>query len=173
MEIDNKNNNYEQKFKLINDHSLECKNFEIVTPKIKSEINNWEEFKDKCFNFLENTDNYDNKILIKECQKSFQKGTYDFSFNEKKILNFIKSWKRNSIKFIQYSIFEQKNTVNKEEEIFLREYKYFYTYNEKKSKSILNKYAIWVDDLNISHIRVAKHIFVDGTWTGQMDLSKS
>ena len=74
---------------------------------------------------------------------------------KKKILNFIKSWKRNSIKFSLYSIFEQKNTVNKEEEIYLREYKYFYTFDEKKSsKSILNKYSIWIDDLNISHLRV-------------------
>ena len=52
LEIDNKNNNYEQKFKLLKDHSLECKNFELVYPKIKSEINKWEEFKDKCLHFF-------------------------------------------------------------------------------------------------------------------------
>ena len=76
----------------------------------------------------------------------------------------IKHWKRNSIKYSQYSIFESNNIINKEEEIFLREYKYFYSYDEKNSRSILNKYAIWIDDLNISHLRVAKYIFIDGTW---------
>ena len=164
LEINNQNNNNEQKFKFIKDHSLDCKNFEIVNPKIKTEINKWEEFKDKCYNFLENTNIYDNKSLIKEFHNIFEKGEYNFTFNEKKLVNMIKHWKRNSIKYSQYSIFESNNIINKEEEIFLREYKYFYSYDEKNSRSILNKYAIWIDDLNISHLRVAKHIFIDGTW---------
>ena len=50
---------------------------------------------------------------------------------------------------------------------FLRVFKYFYTFDKKQSKSIWNKYAIWNDDLNISHISVVKHIFIDGTWYRQ------
>ena len=61
---------------MINDHCLDRKNIEIVTPKIKSEINNWGDFKDKCFNFFENIDNYYNKSLIKEFRKIFQKESY-------------------------------------------------------------------------------------------------
>ena len=33
----------------------------------------------------------------------------------------------------------------------------------KKSAQILNKYEIWLNDLNISHLRVSKHLFIDGT----------
>ena len=93
LEIDNKNIDYEQKYKMIKAHGLECKNFEIITRKIKSEINKWEEFKDKNFNFLENIDNYENKTLIKEIHKIFQKESSDFSFNKKKF-KFFKSWKK-------------------------------------------------------------------------------
>ena len=35
-----------------------------------------------------------------------------------------------------------KNTIRKGEEIFLSEYKYFYTFDENKFKYILNKYVI-------------------------------
>ena len=80
------------------------------------------------------------------------------------MVNLIKSWKRNSIKFTQFSIFDKNNIYNIDNEIFLREYKYFYTFDEKKLTPILNKYAIWIDDLNISHLRASKHIFIDGTW---------
>ena len=95
--------------------------------------------------------------MIKEFHNIFEKGEYNFTFNEKKLVNMINHWKRNSIKYSQYSIFEPNNIINKEEEIFLKEYKYFYSYDEKKSRSILNKYAIWIDDLNISHLRAYFH----------------
>ena len=28
----------------------------------------------------------------------------------------------------------------------------------------MNKYGIWINDLNISHIREAEHLFIDSTW---------
>ena len=148
---------------MIKDHSEECKNLEIINPKLRNEINKWDELRDKCINYMEKADNYENKFLINEFHKIFDKGSYDFEINDKKLVNIIRNWKRNSIKFTQYSIFEESNIINSEEELFLREFKYFYTFDEKKSKSILNKYAIWIDDLNISHLRESKHIFIDGT----------
>ena len=38
------------------------------------------------------------------------------------------------------------------------------TFEEKKINPNFNQYAIWIDDLNISHLRTSKHIFIDGTW---------
>ena len=146
------------------DHSTECKNLEIIKPTIKKEINKWEEYKELCINFLETTDNYNKNYLLKEFNKIYEKGEYEFLKDEKKLLNIIKTWKRNSLKFTQFSIFDKKNLLNNENEIFLREYKFFYSYDEKKLTPILNKYAIWIDDLNISHLRSSKHIFIDGTW---------
>ena len=164
LQISNQNNITDQKFIMIKDHSEECKNLEIINPKLRNEINKWDEFRDKCINYMEKADNYENKFLINEFHKIFDKGSYDFEINDKKLVNIIRNWKRNSIKFTQYCIFEESNIINSEEELFLREFKYFYTFDEKKSKSILNKYAIWIDDLNISHLRESKHIFIDGTW---------
>ena len=45
-------------------HSLDCKNLEMKIPQILSENNKWEYFRDKCFNYLENSEKYDNKYLI-------------------------------------------------------------------------------------------------------------
>ena len=38
---------------------------------------------------------------------------------------------KNSIKFTKYSIFEEQNKLNKDGEIFLRDYKFFYAYLKK------------------------------------------
>ena len=43
-------------------------------------------------------------------------------------------------------------------------YKFFYCYNESNTNPILNKFAIWCDDLNVSHLRTTEHLFIDGTW---------
>ena len=121
---------------MIKYYSEECKNLEIINPKLRNEINKWDEFRDKCINYMEKADNYENKFLINEFNKIFDKGSYNFEINDKKLVNIIRNWKRNSIKFTQYSIFEGSNIINSEEELFLREFKYFYTFDEKKSKSI-------------------------------------
>ena len=34
-----------------------------------------------------------------------------------------------------------------------------YTYNETNKEPILNQYVLWIDDLNISHLRGAQKIF--------------
>ena len=71
---------------------------------------------------------------------------------------------KESLKFNQYTIFSKENKKNKEGEIFLREYKYFYSYIENKNEPILHQYAIWIDELNISHIRNSEHLFINCTW---------
>ena len=65
------------------DHSLECKNLEIKIPKILSEIKKWEDCRDKCFNYLENTEKYDNKYLISKFNDIYKKEEYTFSLDDK------------------------------------------------------------------------------------------
>ena len=84
------------------DHSLECKELELLQPNIKMEINKWEEFKDLSLNFLEKKDSYDNKYLLKEFNKIYQNGEYKFLNDDKKMLKIIKTWKRNSLKFTKF-----------------------------------------------------------------------
>ena len=40
----------------------------------------------------------------------------------------------------------------------------FYIYSKKHKKPIICEYAIWIDELNLSHLRASKHLFLDGTW---------
>ena len=49
-------------------------------------------------------------------------------------------------------MFNKNNQINKIGEIFYREYKFFYSYENSKSKPVLNQYAIWIDELFISHL---------------------
>ena len=86
LETNKQNTISEQKFIMTKDHSLDCKNLELLQPKIKMEINKWEEFKDLCLNFLEKTDSYDNKYLLKEFNKIYQNGEYKFLNDDKKML---------------------------------------------------------------------------------------
>ena len=44
----------------------------------------------------------------------------------------------NSIKFKLFSMFNKNNQINKIGEIFFREYKFFYSYENNKSKPVLN-----------------------------------
>ena len=61
-------------------------------------------------------------------------------------------------------MFDKHNIKNSNNEIMFREYKYFYIYDKRKKLPKLNEYAIWCDDLNISHLRQSKNLFIDGTW---------
>ena len=84
LETELKNNITQQKFILNKDHSLEYKKIVIINPKIISQINNWEDYKNDSINFLENAENYDNKYLINDLNKFNQKTQYNFEFDEKR-----------------------------------------------------------------------------------------
>ena len=64
------------------------------------------------------------------------------------------------------------NKLNNVGEIFLREYKYFYSYNNSNNETVLNEFAIWLDELNITHIRSADIHQVMILGTDQMDTHK-
>ena len=101
-------------------------------------------------NYLEKEENIIKEVFLKEFKKIYNanKNKCDFEYDFNKV----------------YNIFSKDNQKNKEGEIFLREFKYFFTYNEKKNEPILNQYATWIDELNISHIRNIEHLFIYGTW---------
>lgn len=48
------NINPNKKFRIISDHSLECYNYEKTGPANNNMINDWEDFTNKCFNYLNN-----------------------------------------------------------------------------------------------------------------------
>ena len=40
----------------------------------------------------------------------------------------------------------------------------FLYFEEDKCKPLLNIYALWINDISISHIRKSKNFFIDNTW---------
>ena len=74
--------------------------------------------------------------MIKQTKKSFYEQfikiynlkEYNFTYDKKKLVNLYKNLKHNNIRFTKYSIFLENNIINKDNELFLREYKLFYIY---------------------------------------------
>ena len=165
VDINENITNSNQKFKIIKDHSYECYKLEKINFENEEKINEWEEFKNKSINYLNNTQvEFNINLAIDNLKKIYDESKYDFIFDKVKMKKLIKNWQRNSIKFSMYTIFEKNNIYNNKGEIFLRDFRFFYNYEENKSEPVLNKYAIWMDTINISHIRKSKHLFIDGTW---------
>ena len=82
--------------------------------------------------------------------------------NDQMANNIIQKWKNNSIKFTKYQCLE--NPYDNEKELYLREHIVKYTYLKKKENIIQIEYFIWANDVNISHIRKSKNIFLDATF---------
>ena len=154
-----------QKFKIINNHSDECYKITKLNNDNKEIINEWEEFKNKAYNYLNNfKGEFNYKIALDNLKVIYNQSKYNFVFNNDKITKLIKNWQRNSVKFSMYTIFEKENIKNNNGEIFLRDFRYFYNYENNNTDIILYKYAIWIDSISISHMRKSNHFFIDGTW---------
>ena len=155
----------ENKFKMVADHSDECYNLEKIEPFNNNILNEWEEFTNNIYNYLNNIkEEYKIKTVFEKIKIIYNNNKYTFKFDENKIKKLIKKWHRNSLKFKLYTIFEKHNIIIPNEDILLREFNYFYNFEENKSKLNLNIYAIWINYISISHIRKRKHLFIEGTW---------
>lgn len=159
------NDNKENEFSLLENHSKLCiDNIQNIAQKKNDDnIDNWEDFKNIIIDFLDNTNVENKKILNDKFLELYNKKKYNFKYDKMKRQNMYKEWKRNSLKFSKFNIFEKNNIINLNNEIFLREYKYFYVNSKYKKQPELLEYAIWIDDLNIAHIRESKNIFIDST----------
>ena len=61
-------------------------------------MNEWEEFKNKSINYLNNTQGEFNiNLAIDNLKKIYDESKYDFIFNKVKIKKLIKNWQRNSV----------------------------------------------------------------------------
>ena len=154
-----------QKFKIINNHSNECYKITKLNNENKEIINEWEEFKNKAYNYLNNfKGEFNNKTALDNLKLIYSQSKYNFISNNDEATKLVKNWQRNSVKFSMYTIFEKENIKNTNGEIFLRDFRYFYNYENNNTDIILYKYAIWIDSISISHMRKSNHFFIDGTW---------
>lgn len=76
----------EQQFYLKHEHSLECRQEKIIYPFNKEIINEWDDFTNLCYNYLNKTDDFNFKKSLEACKKIYDdnKDTkYNFIYDEK------------------------------------------------------------------------------------------
>ena len=75
----------------------------------KTILYTWEDFKQKCLDELNNSEDIKKAIsLLHKFLKIYKSKSYNFAYDRNKMLNSYKEWKKNSIKFTKYTIFEKK-----------------------------------------------------------------
>ena len=83
-------------------------------------IGNYNDYINKCFKYLDGTEDYNKKEFTINLQNIYNENKYDFRLKENTIKNIISRWKTNSLRFTKYSAIE--NRFNKNEELILWEY---------------------------------------------------
>jgi len=99
-----------QIYKLVSDHSNEC--YKLIKTDVESIdiINEWDEYVNKCYNYLESlNDAYDRNIILDNLKKIHSENKYTFRYDEKKIKKLLNQWQKNSIKYTKFTIFDKKN----------------------------------------------------------------
>ena len=123
-------------FILEKSHSLECSNLHTINIKNDTNlIGNYNDYINKCFKYLDSTEDYNKKEFTINLQNIYNENKYDFRLKENTIKNIINRWKTNSLRFTKYSAIENK--INKNGELVLWEYNNsaIFTNNKKKSYS--------------------------------------
>ena len=123
-------NNNKFIYEFINNHSDACLN-------IKHENNKNEEkpvkellsFKEKCFEILNNFNEYNRTEMKKAMAEKYNLENYDFTLKENMLNNIINEWKKYSNKFNKFTIFE--NQGNLDDKQFLKKYTYQYIETER------------------------------------------
>ena len=117
-------------------HSEDCETLSNINKK--EEINligNYNDFLNKCFNYLDSTEIYNKKEFTIKLQNIYNENKYNFRLKENTIKNIIGRWKSNSLRFTKYNALE--NRYNKNNELILWEYnnRAIFTSNKKKPNS--------------------------------------
>ena len=79
-----------------------------------------------------------------------------------KIKNIYYNWKKNSILFTKYSIFKSNKTIDGQ--IYMREFKHTYLYNNDGNKIINHEHIIYISPFQIKKILTAPHLYFDCTF---------
>ena len=150
-------------FILEKNHSDECIKLHSITKKTETNlIGNYNDYINKCFKYLDSTEEYNKKEFTIKLQNIYNENKYDFRLKENTIKNIISRWKTNSLRFTKYSAIE--NRFNKKEELILWEYNNSSIFTSNKKNPIPSEYFIWSSDQMIARSRLAKHLFIDGTF---------
>ena len=96
-------------------HSDECMKLHSINKKIETNlIGNYNDYINKCFKYLDSTENYNKKEFTLNLQNIYNENKYDFRLKENIIKNIISRWKTNSLRFTKYSALENRYIKNNE-----------------------------------------------------------
>ena len=102
----------------------------IIKKKETNLIGNYNNYLNKCFKYLDTTEEYNKKDFTLKLQNIYNENKYNFHLKENTIKNIIGRWKNNSLRFTKYNSIE--NRYNKNNELILWEYNNSPIYTSKK-----------------------------------------
>ena len=144
------------------DHSEDCNNLITKKKEAPKIINDYNDYIQKCFNYLDTTENYNKSEFTMKLQNIYNENNYNFALKENTIKNIIGRWKHNSLKFTKYNALEHR--YNKNNELILWDYVNTVIYSSNKKNEIPSEYFIWSSNQMISRARISNHLFIDGTF---------
>ena len=150
-------------FVLEKPHSVECLECHTKNKKIETNlIGNYNDYINKCFKYLDSTEEYNKKDFKLKLQNIYNENKYDFRLKENTIKNIIGRWKNNSLRFTKYNAIE--NRFNKNNELILWEYNNIGIFTSNNKFPFPSEYFIWTSDPIIARSRLTNHLFIDGTF---------
>ena len=163
--LPNQNKKHGYYFKI--DHSEECNNLNILyNVDNKNNNNNKEnskkEFIELCEKFMNSSSIYDRTLYKNEFKNIYNSNIYKFELTDNFLSNIINNWRTKSNKFKKISVLE--NQFDYKNRLILREFRNIYIEIPKKENAVLLDYIIWGNNENISRIRLAKTLYLDGTY---------
>ena len=112
-------------------HSSDC--IELYKPKENAKFKNMYDkthFINECEGILNASDIYDRALFKETFKNIYNKYNYNFSINNDLLSNIISNWKRKSLNFTKYCIFQNKYDYNND--LILREFRFINNSIEKK-----------------------------------------
>ena len=144
-------------------HSDKCVSLIVNNFEKKSDtISNYKEFIDKCYKYLDSTEEYNKQEFTKKLQNIYNENKYNFSLKENTIKNIISTQKKNSLRFTKFNAI--LNNYNKNKELILWEHTNIVIYVSNKKDRINVEYFIWTINSIIAWSRLSKHYFIDATF---------
>ena len=157
----------EDEYKIIENHSKMCLNFEevySVTQNITNrEIKNYEEYKEILLDLLNNNPLLILSNFLKKAIELYRGNEYYFTLSKNTLRNIYYKWRNNNIIFTKFSIFSNNKT--KDGELYMRDFVSTYIYKKNDSNQLIkHEHIIFISPFQIRKIISASHLYFDCTF---------
>ena len=133
-------------------------------------MKNYTEFRKELINNLEKSPLINYKDFRIMASNLYHKLQCEFEIKDNTFTNIYYNWRRNTILFKKFTIFDNTFTKNKKE--FLRDYTLKLIYNEKGNKLIMHEHAIFLSNYFLKCLQLSSHYYIDGTYIFPKDFNQ-